>query len=103
MSLVARDATGNTSPSQPWQMKIDRTAPTLSASGDLWNFRTIAGDPANVELRNDSYAVTISASDGSDDGNPHLCGLLTLSAFVALNSVPTRSSRSGRRSRRRPS
>lgn len=62
LRVVATDAVGNVAFSTPWSFTIDRTPPTISFSGSLYDYRNIR--VLENELRN----LAVTAVDGNDSG-----------------------------------
>lgn len=62
LRVVATDAVGNEATSTPWSFTIDRTPPTISFSGNLYDLRNIR--VLENELRN----LVASAVDGNSSG-----------------------------------
>lgn len=59
LRATVADARGSTATSQPWEVGIDRTAPTIALSGSLYDRR-------GQELPNGTYQLQVAARDGSD-------------------------------------
>jgi hypothetical protein len=76
-SAVGRTATGT------WPLSIDKTAPVITPSQAVWEFRQITDDPQNIELGNAVYPLHVLAEDGVNDGNPTHArsGVKTLDIF----------------------
>ncbi|MEA2439363.1 MAG: hypothetical protein QOH76_787 [Thermoleophilaceae bacterium] len=69
MSATAGDATGNRSSPYNWDVKVDRSAPTLAASGSLWDRRNQATDHRSEGLYAASYSTSVTATDGALTSN----------------------------------
>jgi hypothetical protein len=65
LGLQAQDAVDNYSPIHAWTEHIDRTPPTLSLSGSLYDHRNQAADHRDEGLYDKGYTLDVSAQDGS--------------------------------------
>jgi len=81
VSLTASDPTGEKSNTQAWQLKVDRTPPTIDLNGQLaiaTDEDFIAGSPKEEEEKDPNkwdelslpvYALSVTAKDGSTTNN----------------------------------
>lgn len=83
LSISSQDLVGNSSGATV-PVKIDRTPPTLQPSGDLWDAanQTEDGDadPANFELDNTGWPLTVTATDGN--ANQPQSGVKSIDVYV---------------------
>jgi hypothetical protein len=63
VTASATDPTGTTT-TETSIMKIDRTPPTVTLSGALWNAR-VMDDGTDTDMLSQAYPVSVTASDGS--------------------------------------